>query len=97
MKNYQNEPRIWKLIHHTEFGGESNSIESHYQLTDGKISIISYDDDRQALKSVVEALNASDCNFVQDSSLEMENKMLRDDVEYLKELVLKVGLKNQEI
>lgn len=97
MKDSKKEPRIWKLIHHSILGGEIDTIESHYQITDGRISIISYDDDKQALKSVVEALNASDCSFVEDSNLETENKMLRDDVEYLKELVLKIGLKKQEI
>jgi hypothetical protein len=93
MKDFQNEPRIWKLIHHTILGGEIDSMESYYQITDGKISIISYDDDKQALKGVVEALNASDCSFFQDYTLEIENKMLRDDVEYLKELVIKMGTK----
>lgn len=81
------EPRIWSLVVHPEYD-KSGCGEMLYELTDGRTSIYSRDDDTDALSDVVHALNCSDCSFHTNDWHELENRMLRDDVEYLNEIII---------
>lgn len=81
------DPRIWKLAGHSYQIADTGDYDGCYEITDGKISIFTNDDDDDALQQVVDALNASDCDFYQNDLLEMENRMLRDDVAFLREQI----------
>lgn len=79
-------PRIWSLVLHKK-QRNNDYEETEFEITDGNISIYSIDEDKEALNDVVHALNCSDCSFYTKDWLEIENKMLRDDVEYMRETI----------
>lgn len=52
----------------------------YYEITNGKISIFTRDDDEEALLHIVDALNNSNCNFYHDDWFEFENKMRKKNL-----------------
>jgi hypothetical protein len=77
----------WKLIGHpVEIDGD---YFGHYEITNGDISILTKDDNREALLKVVEALNGSGCEFYQNQDiwLKHENRQLKEEVERLRLMI----------
>lgn len=91
------EPRVWKLVAHNQQIADTGDYDGCYEITDGRISIFSKDDDDEALQEVVEALNGSDCSFYQDDWIEMENRMLKDDIRHLRERIAELEMKTNSV
>lgn len=63
----------WKLVAHSYQIADTGDYDGHYEITNGKISIFTKDDDDGALMSIVNALNDSGCEFyVDDLSYEVD-------------------------
>lgn len=78
MTNEQN-TADWKLMGHSYQIADTGDYDGHYEITNGKISLLTQDDDDEALHPIVDALNDSGCKFYQDDWFEIENKLLKDD------------------
>ena len=57
------------------------------EITNGKISLLTKDDDDEALQPIVDALNDSGCKFYQDDWFEFENKILKEEITRLKFMI----------
>lgn len=77
----------WKLIGHSHQIADTGDYDGHYEITNGKISLLTQDDDDESLQPIVDALNDSGCKFYQDDWFEFENKMLKDENAELREIV----------
>ena len=84
----------WSLIGHSHQIADTGDFDGHYEITNGKISLLTKDDNDEALQTIVDALNNSDCKFYQDDWLEFENEMLK---ERNKELVSEIASLKQQI
>jgi hypothetical protein len=78
----------WKLIGHSHQIADTGDYDGCYEITNGKVSLYTKDDDEDALNAVVKALNDSDCKFFLDDSdkfelymEKMENERLRSKLE----------------
>lgn len=74
----------WKLIGHSHQIADTGDYDGRYEITNGKISIFTQDDDDEALDTVVSALNDSGCRFYLDDWAEFENRLLKDEISQLK-------------
>lgn len=77
MKKNKNE---WNLIPHSYQIADTGDYDGHYEVTDGTISLLTKDDDDEALAGVVKALNDSGCKFYQDDAAEFELKLLKEEI-----------------
>jgi hypothetical protein len=74
----------WELIGHSHQIADTGDYDGHYEITNGKISLLTKDDDNEALQPIVDALNESGCKFYQDDWHEFENNLLRKENTQLK-------------
>jgi hypothetical protein len=72
----------WRLIGVCHPIADTGDYSGHYEITDGNMTIITHDDDAEALQPIVDALNNSGCSFYFDISalylISHENDVLRD-------------------
>lgn len=78
------EIKEWQLIGHSSQIADTGDYDGCYEITNGKVSIYSNDDDDEALQPVVDALNKSGCNFYLDDSYEFENYLLKQEISELR-------------
>lgn len=80
----------WKLIPHSYQIADTGDYGGHYELTDGKTTLITYDDpyDETTVKAIVKSLNDSGCSFYcqESDALGMELSFAKQDVKELREL-----------
>lgn len=69
----------WKLIAHSHQIADTGDYDGCYEITNGKVSIFTKDDDDEVLEPVVKALNESGCKFYLDDSAEFEAHILREE------------------
>ncbi len=69
----------WTLISHSHQIADTGDYEGCYEITNGKISIFTQDDDDESLEAIVTALNDSGCDFYFDDSAEYEAHLLREE------------------
>lgn len=87
MTNQPNKATVkdgWELIGHSHQIADTGDYDGHYEITNGKISLLTQDDDDESLQPIVDALNNSGCKFYQNDWFEFENKMLKDENAELK-------------
>jgi hypothetical protein len=77
----------WELKGHSHQIADTGDYDGYYEITNGKISLLTKDDDDEALQPVVDALNNSGCKFYQDDWIEFENKMLKEEISRLKFMI----------
>lgn len=75
-----NLPKEWKLVPHSYQIADTGDYDGCYEITDGRVSILTKDDDDEALQPIVDALNDSGCKFYKDDFYEFENKILKDQL-----------------
>ena len=74
----------WKLVPHSYQIADTGDYDGHYEITNGKFSIFTHDDDEDSLTPIVNALNNSGCKFYLDDPLESELQMAKYEIEDLK-------------
>lgn len=79
------ETKKWKLIGHSHQIADTGDYDGHYEVTNGKISLLTKDDDDEAIQPIVDALNDSGAIFYQDDFFEFENRAIKQELEQLKE------------
>ena len=77
----------WELKGHSHQIADTGDYDGYYEITNGKISLLTKDDDDEALQPIVDALNDSGCKFYQDDWFEFENKMLKEEISRLKFMI----------
>lgn len=75
---------IWKLESSSYQIADTGDYDGHYEITNGKISLLTKDDDDEALQTIVDAFNDAGCDFYQDDCFEFENRQLKEDLENFK-------------
>ena len=78
---------LWELKGHSHQIADTGDYDGYYEITNGKISLLTKDDDDEALQPIVDALNDSGCKFYQDDWFEFENKMLKEEISRLKFMI----------
>lgn len=78
-----NTKQNWKLVPHSYQIADTGDYDGYYEITNGKMSIYTKDDDDEALEPVVKALNESGSEFYLDDSAEFEASILRGQVKML--------------
>lgn len=81
----------WKLVGHSYQIADTDDYDGHYEITNGKITIITKDDDELALQPIVDALNNSGCKFYIDTPEELENHILRHENKMLKDQLKRIN------
>lgn len=76
----------WRLVGHSSQVADTGDYDGYYEITNGKISLLTKDDDKEALQPVVDAFNNSGCRFYQDDWFEFENKVLKDEIRNLQSI-----------
>ena len=76
----------WRLVGHSSQIADTGDYDGHYEITNGKISLLTKDDDEEALQPVVDAFNNSGCRFYQDDWFEFENKVLKYEIKSLQSI-----------
>lgn len=79
------EKATWELIGHSFQIGDTGDYDGHYELTNGKVSIISEDDEEDQLQEIVDALNKSGCKFRSDYKLENEVDYLKSQLKWFED------------
>lgn len=79
------EKEKWELIGHSFQIGDTGDYDGHYELTNGKVSIISEDDEEDKLQEIVDALNESGCKFRSDYKLENEVDYLKSQLKWFED------------
>ena len=77
----------WKLKGQSHQIADTGDYDGYYEITNGKMSLLTKDDDDEALQPIVDALNDSGCKFYQDDWFEFENKMLKEEISRLKFMI----------
>jgi hypothetical protein len=78
---------LWELKGHSHQIADTGDYDGYYEITNGKISLLTKDDDDEALQPIVDALNDSGCKFYQDDWFEFENRMLKEEISRLKFMI----------
>jgi hypothetical protein len=78
---------VWELKGRSYQIADTGDYDGYYEITNGKISLLTKDDDDEALQPIVDALNDSGCKFYQDDWFEFENKMLKEEITRLKFMI----------
>ena len=86
------EKQTWELKGHSYQLADTGDYDGYYEITDGKISLLTKDDDDEALQPIVDALNNSGCKFYIDDWYEIQYSLITQELENLKSL-----LKDKEI
>jgi len=81
---------LWKLKGHSHQIADTGDYDGYYEITNGKISLLTKDDDDESLQPIVDALNDSGCKFYQDDWFEFENNMLKEEISRLKFMIDKL-------
>ena len=76
-----------ELKGHSHQIADTGDYDGYYEITNGKISLLTKDDDDEVLQPIVEALNASGCKFYQDDWLEFENQILKKEIKRLQFMI----------
>lgn len=76
----------WELKGHSHQIADTGDYDGYYEITNGKISLLTTDDD-EALQPIVDVLNDSGCKFYQDDWFEFENKILKEEITRLKFMI----------
>jgi hypothetical protein len=79
--------QTWELKGNFHQIADTGDYDGYYEITNGKISLLTKDDDDEALQPIVDALNNSGCRFIQDDWIEFENKMLKKEISRLKFMI----------
>jgi hypothetical protein len=88
---------LFKLVGHSSQIADTGDYDGYYEITNGKISLLTKDDDDEVLQPIVDALNNSGCKFYQDDWFEFENLMLKDEIKKLKFMIENgIGWKDME-
>lgn len=74
----------WKLLSHSYQIADTGDYDGCYEITNGKISIFTKDDEDTALSPIVDALNNSGAKFYLDDSLQFENHLLKLELDELR-------------
>jgi len=80
----------WKLIGHSHQIADTGDYDECYEITNGKVSIFTQDDDEDALQPIVKALNESGCKFYLDDSAQFELNLEKEETK-------KLRLKNESL
>jgi hypothetical protein len=78
---------LWELKGYSHQIADTGDYDGHYEITNGIITLITKDDDDEALQPIVDALNNSGCKFYQDDWFEFENIMLKEEISRLKFMI----------
>ena len=81
---------LWELKGHSHQIADTGDYDGYYEITNGKISLLTKDDDDESLQPIVDALNDSGCKFYQDDWFEFENNMLKEEISRLKFMIDKL-------
>tara|TARA_R100000781_G_C4081320_1_gene127845 strand:+ start:1097 stop:1537 length:441 start_codon:yes stop_codon:yes gene_type:complete len=74
----------WKLIGHSHQIADTGDYDGHYELTNGKISLLTKEDDDEAIQPIADALNDSGIKFYQDDFFEFENRIIKQELDELR-------------
>ena len=74
----------FELISHSHQIADTGDYDGCYEITNGKISIFTKDDDDDALDKVVKSLNESGCKFYKDDSDQNHIDSLKSEIAELK-------------
>ena len=77
----------WKLVAHYYQIADTGDYDGCYEITNGKISIFTRDDDDEVLEPIIKVLNESGCKFYLDDSAEFEVHILRKENERLRYMI----------
>ena len=77
----------WELKGHSYQIADTGDYDGYYEITNGKISLLTKGDDDEALQPIVDALNDSGCKFYQDDWFEFENRMLKEEISRLRFMI----------
>ena len=77
----------WVLKGHSHQIADTGDYDGYYEITNGKISLLTKDDDDEALQPIVDALNDSGCKFYQDDWFKFENNILKEEISRLKFMI----------
>ena len=77
----------FKLVGHSGQIADTGDYDGYWEITNGKISLLTKDDDDEALQPIVDSLNDSGCKFYQDDWFEFENRMLKEEISRLKFMI----------
>lgn len=69
----------FKLISHEHQIADTGDYDGGYEISNGKVSIFTNDDDDEALGKIVKALNESKCKFYLDDSDAFEAKIITEE------------------
>ena len=73
----------WKLISHSHQIADTGDYDGCYEITDGKVSLYTNDDDDEAIQPIINALNDSGCKFYLDDATEFELHLEKQRVKEL--------------
>lgn len=85
----------WKIKGHPYQIADTGDYGGHYEITNGKISLLTKEENDEVLQPIVDALNNSGCKFYQDDWFEFENKLLKERI--LKEIYVTYDKSDGEI
>lgn len=77
----------WELTGHSYQIADTGDYDGNYEITNGKISLLTKDDDEEALQPIVNALNNSGAKFYMDDAAEFEAKMYKELYEGLQKQI----------
>jgi hypothetical protein len=79
----------WELKSHSYQIADTGDYDGHYEITNGKITFFTKDEDEESLQKVVNALNESGCKFEIDDSAKWELEAVRKENSRLWDLLTK--------
>ena len=74
----------WKLVGHSHQIADTGDYDGCWEITNGKVSIFSKDDDEDVLMPIIRALNDSEASFYLDDAAEFELHLEKQTTERLK-------------
>ena len=87
----------WKLIPHSYQIADTGDYDGHYEITDGKVSLFTKDDNDEGLQKLVFALNKTECKFYLDDANEVDNYILRYDNSQLQKRISELEGENNNL
>lgn len=89
--------RKYELIGHSHQIADTGDYDGYYEITNGEVSILTQDDDDEALEEVVKALNNSGCKFYLDDSDRWEANHYKQEFERLEMYLEKKGFTYDDV
>lgn len=77
----------FSLIPHSYQLADTGDYDGYYEISNGEISILTNDEDEEALLKVVRALNNSGCKFYMDDWKDVQLMLLSEQKQNLKHMV----------